>query len=191
MTSKSSVENTDKPTDRQTDKCKTCGYFEQYHKDHPIISYHKDNYLMEVHCKKFIAEDDEVSISTMVKEKKGCGKRKMYDFVQDDGSDYYKCGEKNVYGEIDLCPSCLNQSPSRTETSVNPEDTKTLSDETLIIGYREGDAFKEVGKLDDSIAKLKKELTEWQCDKNYNLPLNYGDVIDEIFAERLTSQEND
>ena len=76
MTAKSSVENTDKPTDRQTDKCKNCGHKEANH----LLSkgIRKECYwdgTNNCECKKFIAEDESVDdidtyIDNDMKEKK-------------------------------------------------------------------------------------------------------------------------
>ena len=40
------------------------------------------------------------------------------------------------------------------------------------------------------IKKVKKELTEWACDKRYKLPLNYGDIMDELLKTSNKEENN-
>ncbi len=186
-----------------TSKCKTCGYYEQYHKDHPIISYHKDSYLMEVYCEKFIPEDEVLKKfrPIILKQKKGCGNPHC-----------------KTYSGKYLCPSCQNQSPAIASTDPsgdeqipngeqnspsggqspqgsselskfgkNPiEDTKTLSDKKVEIAwevhYHEDDIRD---KLKDFNEEFKVPTLAIEISAILKLGRNQQDIIEELINKRI------
>lgn len=67
---------------------------------------------------------------------------------------------------------------------------KKMHEKSLKGEYISWGDFKRIeDEIAQAVEKLKRELTEWQCDKRFKLPINYNDIVDEIFGD-FTGENN-